>query len=70
MPRTSQRPTTGRLLTIKEVAERLTLKPKTVRNWLSLRKLPYVEIARFTRVPEDAIEQYLAANTVDSIENQ
>lgn len=53
-----------RLLTITEAAEALAVKPATIRAWLLRRKLPRVNCGRAVRVPLEAIEKFIAANTV------
>jgi excisionase family DNA binding protein len=56
------------LLSVLEAAARLGLAPQTVRNWLSLRKLPCVKIGRLTRIPQSALDRYIAANTISADE--
>lgn len=52
------------LLRVHEVAQRLGIKEGTVRLWLSLRKLPRVQCGRSVRVPADAVEEFIARNTI------
>jgi excisionase family DNA binding protein len=52
------------LLTVKQAAELLGLKAATIRAWLYRRRLPYVRCGRAVRVPSDAVEQFIAANTI------
>jgi excisionase family DNA binding protein len=52
-----------RLLTIPEVAERLGLKPATVRFWIWTRKLEHVKVGRAVRVREGAVRQLIEAGT-------
>jgi excisionase family DNA binding protein len=47
------------LLRIDEAAEVFAVKPKTIREWIRNGYLPAIQIARTTRIPEDAIEQLL-----------
>jgi excisionase family DNA binding protein len=56
------------LLSVMEAAARLGLAPQTIRNWLSLRKLPCVKIGRLTRIPQSAVDQYIAANTIPAVD--
>ncbi|MHC9544630.1 MAG: helix-turn-helix domain-containing protein [Vulcanimicrobiota bacterium] len=44
------------LLTIEEAAEYLRLKPKTIRNWISMRKIPYRKIGRYIRFDRKSLE--------------
>ena len=53
------------LLSVQETAERLGLKPATIRAWLLRRKnLPFVRCGRAVRVPLEAIEQFITENTI------
>jgi excisionase family DNA binding protein len=54
----------NKLLTVRETAEALGLKPATIRAWILRRKLVYVRCGRAIRVPERIIEEFIAANTV------
>jgi excisionase family DNA binding protein len=47
----------ARLISVKEAAQRLAVRPGTVRLWIRLRRLPSIRVgARAIRVPADAIE--------------
>ena len=48
-----------RLLTPEEVAARLAVSPKSIREWLRSRKLKGVKAGRLWRVKEDEIEAFL-----------
>jgi excisionase family DNA binding protein len=52
------------LLTVAETAEALNLKIPTIRAWLAKRKLPRVNCGRAVRIPAEAIERFIAANTI------
>src|SRR5215472_16515907 len=52
------------LLRVPEAAEVLHLKPSTIRAWLLRRKLPCVHCGRAVRIPVDALEKFIAENTV------
>jgi excisionase family DNA binding protein len=56
--------TAPRLLRVSEAAERLGLKPHTLRLWLAARRLPIVRLGRAVRVPEQAVEDFISSNTV------
>ncbi len=45
-----------RLLTIPEAAERLAMKPATLRKWLYLRRLNCVRLGRAVRLRESDVE--------------
>jgi excisionase family DNA binding protein len=57
----------SRLLTVAEVADRLAISQKTVRNWLSLRKLTYVKLGARTRIPESEVDKLLERSTVPAL---
>ena len=60
----------GRVLTVSEVADRLRLKPETVRRWLRSGKLRGVSLGSDSagwRVPQSGVERLLAgSNQSDS----
>jgi excisionase family DNA binding protein len=47
------------LLTTEEVAELLRVKPRTVRSWVHLERIPVVRIGRTVRFKVDEIELWL-----------
>jgi excisionase family DNA binding protein len=54
-----------RLLSVCETADRLGLEPGTIRAWLLRRKnLPFVRCGRAVRIPAEAVERFIAANTI------
>jgi excisionase family DNA binding protein len=53
-----------RLLTVPEAAERLGLKPATLRFWLWTRKIESVKVGRAVRLREDTIQQLIERGTV------
>jgi excisionase family DNA binding protein len=58
------------LLRVDEVARRLGIKEGTVRLWLTLRKLPRVQCGRSVRVPAEAVEEFIARNTIPARESR
>lgn len=56
------------LLTVAEAAEALNLKVSTVRAWLARRKLARVNCGRAVRIPAEAIEKFIAENTIPARE--
>jgi excisionase family DNA binding protein len=56
--------TRGPLLTCAQAGEALGLKEATVRVWIARRKLAFVKLGRAVRVPSEAIEEMIVANTV------
>jgi excisionase family DNA binding protein len=53
-----------RLLTIPEVAERLGLKPATIRFWIWTRKIEVVKLGRAVRISEATIRELIERGTV------
>ncbi len=64
------------LRTIDETAQRLRLKPKTVRRWVFLRKVSYVKVGASVRIPEAEIRRIIEgrnrapASAEDSIDSR
>jgi excisionase family DNA binding protein len=58
------------LLNVQETAERLGIKPATVRAWLLRRKLPCVHVGRAVRIPADAIADFIERNTIPAREER
>ena len=57
--------TADALLTVAEAAQRLGLKPGTIRAWLLGRKnLSFVRCGRAVRIPAEAVERFIAENTI------
>lgn len=58
------------MLSVRETAEQLGLKPATIRAWLLRRKLPRVNCGRAVRIPADAIAQFIEKNTIPAREER
>ena len=56
-----------RLLTIAEAADRLGLKPKTLRFWIWARKIEHVKIGRAVRLSESTIQEIIQRGTVPAL---
>jgi excisionase family DNA binding protein len=52
------------LLTVAQVADRLSVSQISVRRWIASGKLKHVRLNRSVRVPLDSVEQIVKANTV------
>lgn len=52
------------MLTVAQVADRLGLKPATIRLWIAKRKLAHVKLSRAVRVPEAEVERLIRENTI------
>ena len=61
-------PTRSPLLSVEDAAEYIGVRPGTLRNWLSARRLAYVKVGRLTRVSSETLDRFIAENTVRSIE--
>ena len=59
---------TGRLLTVGEAAERLGTTVRFPRRLIAQRRIRYVKVGRHVRIPERAIEDWIAACTVEPLE--
>jgi excisionase family DNA binding protein len=55
-----------KLLTVAQAAERLAVRPSTVRSWLSKGILPKTKCGRCTRVAASAVDAFISANTTRS----
>ena len=53
-----------KLLTIAEAAERLRVRARTVRRWVSLRKIEYVKAGKSVRISEEEIGRIVREGTV------
>jgi len=60
----------SKLLSIKEASELLALKPATIRAWLLRRKLPRVNCGRAVRIPAEALDKFIAENTIPAREDR
>ena len=51
-----------KLLTVNQTADRLGMKPPTIRLWLAKRLLPRVKCGRAVRVPDTAVDAFIERN--------
>ena len=56
------------LYNVAEAAAYIKVKPGTLRNWLSARRLGYVKVGRLTRVPKSELDRYLAGQFVAAVQ--
>lgn len=57
-----------KLLTVKEAAERLCLRPSTIRKWLLRRELSYVKVGkRSIRITEREVDRLITSGSRPSI---
>lgn len=66
MARTTTRPS-GRLLTVAEAADRLNTTPRYPRRLIEERRITFVKIGRHVRIPESALDEFIAAGTVEPL---
>ncbi|GGK60986.1 DNA-binding protein [Planomonospora parontospora subsp. parontospora] len=57
----------GRLLTVEEAAERLNTTVRFPRRLIEERRIAFVHIGRNVRIPEAALEAFIAAGFVEPI---
>ena len=54
-----------RMLTVAQTAERLGLRPATIRAWIFRREhLDFVKVGRSVRISEKAVELFIRTNTI------
>ncbi len=56
----------GDLLRIEDAAALATVKPSTIRAWLTQGKLPRVKIGRCTRILRQDLEEFIRAGRIAS----
>ncbi|RCV49699.1 excisionase family DNA-binding protein [Marinitenerispora sediminis] len=66
MPRTTTT-APGRLLTVKQAAERLNTTERYPRRLIEERRITFVRIGRHVRIPEPALEEFIAAGVVEPL---
>ncbi|WP_231509246.1 excisionase family DNA-binding protein [Streptosporangium roseum] len=57
----------GKLLTVEEAAERLNTKVRFPRRLIAERRITFVHVGRNVRIPEAALEAFIAAGVVEPI---
>lgn len=53
-----------KLISVKQAAEELNLRPVTVRQWIARRRLTVVRLGRSVKVPVEEIDRLIQAGTV------
>jgi excisionase family DNA binding protein len=59
----------GPLMSVEQAAEYLGVRPGTLRNWLSARRIAYVKVGRLTRISSETLNRFIAEHTVTSVED-
>ncbi|MEV6979913.1 helix-turn-helix domain-containing protein [Sphaerisporangium sp. NPDC051017] len=57
----------GRLLTVEQAAERLNTSVRFPRRLIEERRITFVRVGRNVRIPESALEAFIAAGVVEPI---
>ena len=52
------------MLSVKQAAERLGLKPATLRAWIAQRRIGICRLGRAVRIPLEEIERLIAEGTI------
>lgn len=61
----------SRLLAVDEAAERLGVKPATIRSWILRReKLEIVKVGRLVRITEKSVDRFIDDNTIPPKEDR
>ena len=61
----------SKLLTVAEFAEAVGMSPKTIRQWVWMRRVPYVRVgARAIRFQPATVEEILKRGTVPALERR
>ncbi len=68
MKRQCELPASRHLYSVDEAAAYLSIRPGTLRNWLSVRRLTYVKVGRLTRISVAVLDRFIADNTVEAVE--
>ncbi|CQR62468.1 MULTISPECIES: excisionase family DNA-binding protein [Streptomyces] len=56
-----------RLLDVQEVAEALGTGVRFARRLIEERRITFVKVGRHVRIPQSAVDEYIAANTVPRV---
>jgi len=60
-------PTSDRLLTVKEAAERLNTSERFPRRLIEERRIAFVRIGRHVRIPERELEAFIRSGLVEPV---
>ena len=60
----------ARLLTVAQVAELLGTTVRFPRRLIEERRITFVKVGRHVRIPEPAVEAYIATHTVQPVERR
>ncbi len=60
----------SKLLSVAEFAESVGLSPKTVRQWVWMRRVSYVRVGRAIRFRQETVKEILDRGTVPALERR
>lgn len=60
-------PGIDRLLTLEEAADALGTKPRFTRRLVAERRIRFIRVGRFVRIPESALREFIEAGTVEPV---
>ena len=63
----AQRKTQFHLLTLKEAAEKLGIRPITLYTWCQMKKIPYFKIGRYLKFDERDIDSFISGQRIESV---
>ena len=57
-------------MNVTEFADAVGLSPKTIRQWVWMRRVPYVRVGRAIRFRQETVEEILNRGTVPALERR
>ena len=60
----------SKLLSVAEFAEAVGLSPKTIRQWVWMRRVPYVRVGRAIRFRRETVEEILRRGEVPALDRR
>lgn len=60
----------SKLLSVTEFADAVGLSPKTIRQWVWMRRVPYVRVGRAIRFRQQTVDEILNRGTVPALERR
>lgn len=59
----------SKLLNVKEFADALGISPKTIRQWIWMRRVPFIRVGRAIRFRTETVNEILKHGEVPALEN-
>jgi excisionase family DNA binding protein len=60
----------SKLLSVTEFADAVGLSPKTIRQWVWMRRVPYVRVGRAIRFRQETVEEILRRGEVPALDRR